>query len=251
MITVQNVKFSYDKSNSIYIKNLSLPDHGLISIIGPNGAGKTTMLKLIAGLLPYSAGSIMYNDTELNGMNHIALAALRSYVPQNTEVHFSFTVRQFISFGMYRHMNILSGINPMLSSRLEENAVFLEIDHVLDKQITQISGGELQKAHIGRALFQNTDVILLDEPVSNIDIHYRFMIMKKLKALSEDHLIIYVTHDVNNALNNADILVGMKNGKVLFTGDAEYTIAHMQDLYEKRFSIERVKGKYIIIDEEN
>lgn len=251
MISVQHVAFSYDRFNSVRIEELEFPDHGLISVIGPNGAGKTTMLKLIAGIIPYREGSIKYKSAELSDIDSKYLASMRAYVPQNTEVHFAFTVRQFISFGMYRNMNILSQLDIELEKRLEENAAFLEIEHVLDKQITDISGGELQKAHIARALFQDTDIILLDEPVSNIDIHYRFMIMRKLRELSDSRLIIYVTHDVNNALNNAHSIIGMRSGHVQFTEDAHYTVRHMEELYGKRFAIEQVKGKYIIIDEEN
>lgn len=251
MISVQYVAFSYDRFNSVRIDELEFPGHGLISVIGPNGAGKTTMLKLIAGIIPYREGSIKYKSEELAGIDSKDLALMRSYVPQNTEVHFAFTVRQFISFGMYRNMNILSQLDSELENRLQQNAAFLEIEHVLDKQITEISGGELQKAHIARALFQDTEIILLDEPVSNIDIHYRFMIMRKLRELSENHLIIYVTHDVNNALNNAHSIIGMRSGQVQFTEDAHYTVRHMEALYGKRFAIEQVKGKYIIIDEEN
>ncbi len=249
MIHLKDIEFSYSDKTVLNIDELQFPATGLISIIGKNGAGKSTLLKLMAGI-HRTKGSIMYGKRHLNSLSPVILASLRSYVPQNTEVHFPFTVRQFIAFGMYRNMNLLSGISIREESMIDEITAFLEIDSIAEKSINEISGGELQKSHIARALFQDTPVMLLDEPVSNIDIHYKFTIMKKLRTLSENHLIVYVTHDVNNALNNSDRILSIKNGKPVFFQQSSYCAQHLDLVYDKGFIVEKIGESYFIIDEE-
>ncbi len=252
MIKINNLKFAYEKVNVIDIDSLNFPENGIISLIGPNGAGKSTLMKLIGKIIPIKNNA----KIEINGMNiksysSAVLSSLRSYVPQDTTVQYRFTVRQFISFGMYREMSLFSDLSHKRKVECESIINFLELREVANKYISGISGGELQKAHIARALFQNTPIMMLDEPISNIDIHYRFAIMRKLTELSKSKLIIYITHDVNNALNNSDRILALKSGKIVFFESPEFTAENLNLIYGKNFDIVKTKGKYVILDEED
>ncbi len=252
MIKINNLKFAYEKENVIDIDSLNFPENGIISLIGPNGAGKSTLMKLIGKIIPIKNNA----KIEINGMNiksysSAVLSSLRSYVPQDTTVQYRFTVRQFISFGMYREMSLFSDLSHKRKVECESIIDFLELREVANKYISGISGGELQKAHIARALFQNTPIMMLDEPISNIDIHYRFAIMRKLTELSKSKLIIYITHDVNNALNNSDRILALKSGKIVFFESPEFTAENLNLIYGKNFDIVKTKGKYVILDEED
>ncbi|MCK4523472.1 ABC transporter ATP-binding protein [candidate division WOR-3 bacterium] len=252
MIKINQLKFAYEKENVIDIDALVFPENGIISVIGPNGAGKSTLMKLISRIIPIKHdGKIEINGMDIKSYSSTALSSLRSYVPQNTIVQYRFTVRQFILFGMYREMSLFSGLSHRRMDECENIIKFLELRTVIDKYISGISGGELQKAHIARALFQNTPIMMLDEPISNIDIHYRFLVMRKLTELSKNKLIIYITHDVNNALNNSDKILALKAGKIVFFESPEFTAENLDLIYGKNFDIVKTKGKYIILDEES
>ncbi len=249
MIKIENLHFTYQDKFTLHIDNLQLNTTGLYSLIGANGAGKTTLLKILAGLLTYNTGSIEINNKELKYIDSITLSSLRSYIPQNLYINFPFDIEQFIGFGLYRNMNILSHLNNEDKKRMNGIIEILNLQSIRKKKIKEISGGELQKVHIARALFQNTNILLLDEPVSNIDIHYKFKIFELLKEFSKNKLILYITHDINIALNYSEKIISLKNGNLIGVLSQEETIKHFSKIYEGDFEIEKVKNKFILIGE--
>lgn len=250
MLNIKNLAFSYSGNRDVVaVSELNVSNRGLYSIIGMNGAGKTTLLKIIAGILKYR-GSCTLQNREVNTLNAASLSQMRSYIPQSQAFSFDFTVNQFVRFGLYRQMNIFS----LLERKHEEEArrimESLDICSIAEHSLNNISGGELQKAHIARALLQNAPVMLLDEPVSNIDIHYKFQIMKLLREEAKQRMVFYVTHDINTALNYSDMIIAMKNGSIISFMDNHDTVKHFEQIYDRRFRIRDIEGHYILIDEE-
>jgi len=252
IIELKSVKFAYGRDRfAIDDVSIQFPVSGLSAIIGRNGSGKSTLLKLAAGLIRPQSGRVFYEDKDIKTIPTYDLADLRSFVPQNLYVRSDVTVKQFVSFGLYRNMDFFSRLQKNDSERVDYYMETLEIIKVSKHRIWEISGGELQKAHIARALVQNAKVLLMDEPVSNIDLDYKFRIMSVLKSIAKEKCVILVTHDVNSALNYADEIIALKEGKMESTGSPEFTANALNGIYERRFLIEKVRGKYIILDEED
>lgn len=250
-IELKAVKFAYnsemraiDGADAVFSMN------GVYAVIGRNGSGKSTLLKLMAGLLKPQSGEVSYDGSDAASLGPRRLALLRSYVPQNLFVRSDFTVWQFISFGLFRNMGYFAGLSSEESVKVEEMMKIFEIDNLKERRIWEISGGELQKAHVARALIQDTPAILMDEPVSSIDLDYKFRIMKALKKISEKKTVILVMHDIETALNYADRIVALKSGRVENDGSPDETAAALNRIYDRKFVIERVRDKYVILDEE-
>ncbi len=148
-------------------------------------------------------------------------------------------------------MNIFSMLERKHEEETRRIMESLDISSIEEHSINNISGGELQKAHIARALLQNAPVMLLDEPVSNIDIHYKFQIMKLLREEAKQRTVFYVTHDINTALNYSDRIIAMKSGSIISFMDKHETVKHFEQIYDRKFKIRNVEGHYILIDEEN
>lgn len=248
MFRIRNLRFAYAKSDVVQIETLDIPARGLFAIVGPNGAGKSTLIKIIAGILKEYRGSIVVDSRELSDYSAAQMADMRSYVPQETAVHFGFTVQQFIEFGQFRSMGLFSSMPLSLKDRLTGIARQLELDKLIHKSVSEISGGELQKTHIARSLFQDSSIMLLDEPVSSIDIHHKYEIMKFLRTLSQDKLILYVTHDIVTALNYSDSIIALKEGSLIGVKKPFEMNETVRALYGNTFTIEEIRNNYVIIE---
>ncbi|MFO8062517.1 MAG: ABC transporter ATP-binding protein [bacterium] len=251
MFRIRDLRFAYSKRDVVRIESMDMPDRGLFAIVGPNGAGKSTLIKIIAGILKNYRGSIMIDSRELADYSAAQMADMRSYVPQNTAVHFGFTVQQFIEFGQYRRMGLFSAMPASLKNKLADTLKQLELDELRHKSVSEISGGELQKTHIARALFQDSNIMLLDEPVSSIDIHHKYEIMKFLRTLSQDKLILYVTHDIVTALNYSDRIIALKEGALIDIKKPPDMDETVKALYGNAFTIEEIRNNYVIIEGED
>ncbi|MDY6787906.1 MAG: ABC transporter ATP-binding protein [candidate division WOR-3 bacterium] len=248
MFRIRDLRFAYAKRDVVQIETLDIPRRGLFAIVGPNGAGKSTLIKIIAGILKNYRGSIVIDSRELSDYSAAQMADMRSYVPQDTAVHFGFTVEQFIEFGQYRRMGLFTTMSASLNDRLIGTVKQLELDGLRHKSISEISGGELQKTHIARALFQDSGIMLLDEPVSSIDIHHKYEIMKFLRKLSKDKLILYVTHDIVTALNFSDRIIALKEGALIDIKRPSDMDDTVKALYGNTFTIEEIRDNYVIIE---
>jgi iron complex transport system ATP-binding protein len=165
------------------------------AILGKNGTGKTTLLHTLAGFNPYSKGSIKINDQELKSLTILSLAQQIALLPQLLEASLNCTVKQSISYGRYPwHKN--KGEKNQDQQLIQQAITNMELDGLCDKNIQQISGGELRKVEIATILAQNSETLLLDEPLNHLDVANRLKLMKLLQQLSQNKSIIIVTHDI-------------------------------------------------------
>ena len=215
MIEIKNLSFSYEEEvlNNI---NITMEKGKFYTIIGPNGSGKTTLLRLISKALNANKKEIFIEDKDLNSINSKLLSQKMAMVPQNTEIEFDFSVEDIVLMGRTPHIS-------RFSSEGEKDfhiaKVAMEITNTLkfkDKKINELSGGERQRVIVARAICQDTEIILLDEPISHLDIHHQIEIMNEIKQLNENKkiTIVAVLHDLNLAAAYSDHMILMNNGRI-------------------------------------
>jgi len=195
MISVKNLSIESHKSLLISQLNVHFKAGEFWAILGKNGSGKTTLLHTLAGFLNYKKGSIKINGAELKSLSILSRAQSISLLPQTLEASLNCTVAQSISYGRYPwHKN-------KHDKEAEEKAVnaaikAMELEDIRNDSIQRISGGELRKVEIATILAQDSENMMLDEPLNHLDITFRFKLMEQLKQLSKNKTIIMVTHDI-------------------------------------------------------
>lgn len=200
--------------------HLSLLEGTICALLGHNGSGKTTLMRCLNGLLPYMAGKVRVMNQDVSRMERMQLARLVSFVPQNTYTVFSYSCMDMILMGGVSRMKIW--VHPGKEEERQARQVCedMEISHLADCQFNQLSGGQQQLIMLARALYQNTPVMLLDEPSSHLDFcnqHKVMELMRKIVKLRKVTALITL-HDPNLALYYCDEVVMMKKGKIIAGG---------------------------------
>ena len=189
-------------------------------IIGPNGAGKTSLLKIIAGLERASQGSIVVLAKDIMDYSRRRLSQVMAVVPQHIELGFPFSVKETVVMGRTPHLGIL-GMESREDFNLAQKAMeFTGITHLAERRLHQLSGGELQRVIIARAICQQPEIILLDEPTTALDPAHQLKIMDLMERFRREYgtTIIMVSHDLNLASMYGDRLLLLKDGSVVKTG---------------------------------
>ena len=223
MIKLENISFSYNKKKE-FIQDLSLEFKSgeITTILGPNGSGKSTLLHMMSTYLKPKSGKIYLGDKDLGKLKQKEIAKYISCVYQENEAPDDITVRDLVSFGR----NIYSSVKK---EDKEENKRMTDfalkatgIEEIQDKKVVNLSGGQKQRAFIAMSLAQNTEVLLLDEPTTYLDIYHQIEILEVVKSLNEKYniTIVMVLHDLNQAINYSHNIVIMKNGNLIKQGKA-------------------------------
>lgn len=214
--------------------DLSIQPGELVGVIGPNGAGKSSLLKTLVGLHRQSAGQILLNGRALDEYSAIERASHISYLAQSQDMSFSFRVKESILLGAHSRPS-----NTLISSRqldreLADIAQQLDISHLLDRHLDQLSGGEQQLVHFARILIQNSPLMLLDEPTASLDVGHEAQLMNLLhQQCRGQRSALVAIHNLNSAAAFCDRLVLIHDGKIMADGMPEQVItqAGMQQLY--------------------
>jgi iron complex transport system ATP-binding protein len=201
----------------------------VLALLGPNGGGKTTLLKTLLGLLAPKAGEVRLGDRSLAGYSSRERARLIAYVPQSHAATFAFTVETVVLMGRAAHGNLFS--RPTATDRAVV-ARMLErfgIAHLAERPYTMISGGERQLALLARALAQEPQFIVLDEPTANLDFGNQGKVMREIRALAASGLgVLFTTHDPNHALRAADRACLLRNGELVAEGPVRKILTREQ-----------------------
>lgn len=215
-IEIDNITFGYDKSPLFQNLSAEIADGEFCALMGPNGSGKTTLLKCICGLLSFSSGDIRVNGKSIRDYETVELAKLVSYVPQRQDNVFDITVYDLVMMGLYPYQK------KWQLPTMEDDAVVCEmlkrcnLTHLRSRLLRELSGGELQRSLIARAMAQQTPIMLLDEPLSNLDVSHRYEIMDILAGLNRQGvMVVIIMHDFPIAIEYATHALLVKDGVVL------------------------------------
>lgn len=223
IIRINDLSVSF--GNHQVLKNIDLEiDKGeFVTIIGPNGSGKTTLLRSIANAIKGSGGSVLIEGADICMMKPKEKAKKLSVVPQNTDVAYEFTCYDVVMMGRYPHISRLKGETEKDIEVVEESMRLTNVTHLRDRLFTEVSGGERQRVILAQAISQEPKVILLDEPISNLDPQYQIEILDTIKALSLEKklTVVAVLHDLNMASMYSDRIVLLDEGRIFKTGSVE------------------------------
>ena len=233
IVSIENVAFSYNHHPAIQEVNLSIYPRQFIGIIGPNGSGKTTFLKLISGILTPQKGEIKVFGQDIRKIPRKKMAKIISMVPQESHITYNYKVKEVVFMGRMPFINKWRG-ETLLDYQISQDAMKkTDSLHHAEKRIHQISGGEMQRVYIARALAQSPRILMLDEFSSHLDLSYKYEIIKILKELLKEEVkcIISVFHDLNLASYCSDQLILLNQGRIEKIGTPHEVI---NDYYLKK-----------------
>lgn len=184
MINIDKVSKSYGKDQVLDEVGLSIDKGKFTAFIGPNGAGKSTLLSLISRLLPKEKGYLYIKGQEIESWDSLNLAKELSMLKQKVDYQVKLTVEELISFGRYPYSQ--GRLSTEDYQKIDQAITYMNLDTFRKRRIDQLSGGQLQRVNIAMILAQDTDIILLDEPLNNLDIKQGILMMKTLRSLVDD-----------------------------------------------------------------
>jgi iron complex transport system ATP-binding protein len=207
----------------------------VVGLVGPNGAGKSTLLKAMAGALPLARGEIWLGDTPVGRSRPRELARLLAYVPQDTAMPFEFSARDVVVMGRYAHHGRFSPTTASDYAQADAALKDVGATHLADHLVTRLSGGERQLVHFARAIAQQPQAILLDEPTAALDLHHQIHVLSLLrKQAAQGRAVAVVLHDLNHAARFCDRIVLLDGGRIEASGAADQvlTAARLARTYE-------------------
>jgi len=228
MLKISNLSFSWGDHQVLKDINLDIDSNELIAILGVNGAGKSTLIKCINGILKPNSGSINILESEIDKMDILEVAKRVSYVPQNVQTNFPMDVFDVVLLGRRPHINwkISQEDRDKVSTTLRA----LSLEDFAFRRFDKLSGGERQRVVIAKAMAQDPNLFLFDEPTSDLDFWHQIEVMEEIKKLISDKesnkSAIIAIHDINMAIRYADKIILLHNGVIEHFGKPEEVITN-------------------------
>ncbi len=249
MVNVKSVFKKYGSKNVVEDVTVNIQKGKITSFIGPNGAGKSTLLSMISRLIPIDSGEVFIDDKDLTKSKSNELAKKISILKQSNNVNLRLTVRELVSFGRFPYSQ---GRLTREDWKFVDEAIdYMELADMQDKFLDQLSGGQKQRAFIAMVIAQDTEYILLDEPLNNLDMKHSVQIMKVLRRLVDElgKTVVIVIHDINFASCYSDYIVALKDGKVVKEGKTDDIInrAVLKDIYDMDIEIQCINENKICV----
>lgn len=236
-LSAKNLTSGYDNKVIVNGVEINIPNHKISVIIGANACGKSTLLKTLSRLIKPMDGNVSLGNKALNQYQPKELARQLGLLPQSPVVPEGITVADLVSRGRYPYQSFLKGLGHHDFEAVEEALSLMGITHLADRCVDELSGGQRQRVWIAMALAQDTDILLLDEPTTFLDIAYQVEILDLLTDLNRKKgtTIVMVLHDINLSARYADYLFAIKDGKLISEGTPEEIIT--PKLIEKVFNL--------------
>ncbi|MBF6628251.1 MAG: ATP-binding cassette domain-containing protein [Proteiniphilum sp.] len=247
MIEVKDISKQYGKK--IVLDDVALRFHSgkVTSLIGSNGAGKSTLLSIISRLLSQDGGMVMVDEKSVTDYRNRVLAQRLSILKQSNHVRLKLTVKELVSFGRFPYSQ--DKLNAEDLEKVEQAIRFLDLKEIEDAYIDELSGGQKQRAYMAMVVAQDTDYMLLDEPLNNLDMRHSVQTMKTLRRLADElgKTIIIVLHDINFASHYSDYIVALKEGRLKYYDTTEKIISEevLRDIFDIDITITGFNGKRV------
>ena len=220
-ISAENLSFAWGKHKVLDDVSFNIETGTVTSILGPNGSGKTTLLKLLLGFYTPLSGRILLGNDDLKSLDLGQRAKKMAYVPQRHSAVFSYRVLDVVSLGRIPYSNVFCKITDQDYQQAISCLKQLGIEHLSDRPYTEISGGEQQLALIARALVQQAEILIMDEPVSGLDYGNQLLLLKQLRRLAKSGITcIKTTHYPEHALWTSDRAIFLRAGKIIASGNS-------------------------------
>ncbi|MFC6766858.1 ABC transporter ATP-binding protein [Natrinema soli] len=223
-----DLKLSYPTSEETIVDcaRLDIPEEAVTALVGPNGSGKSTLLKALSKHLEPNTGSVQIHGEDLDAFSRKELAREMGVLSQENDSLGSIPVEDLIYHGRYPHRGFFDGVSEADHRAVERAIELAGIDHLRESELGQLSGGQKQLAWIAMVLAQDTDVLLLDEPTTFLDIHHQFRVLETIRQLNEEKgvTVAVILHDISQAARFADYLVAMRDGELYDWGPPEEVV---------------------------
>jgi iron complex transport system ATP-binding protein len=238
LFSIHDGWFGYAKNPVLENINLSISKGKFYGLIGPNGSGKTTLLDLLASTTKPDRGTVIFKDRPVTTYRRQELARMLALVPQDFTLGFDFTVFDVVMMGRHPHIPRFSSPSGKDLDLVEEALAIMDITILRDRPVTDLSGGEKQRVVVARALAQDTEVLVLDEATSNLDIRHTIEIMRVIysRVVKKDLTVVAAIHDLNLAAAFCDELIVLQDGKIVTSGPVQVILT--EELIWKVFSVE-------------
>ena len=249
MIVADAVSKSYGETVVVDGVSVSIPAGGVTSIIGPNGAGKSTLLSIVARLVSMDRGPVTVDGLDVTKTPSDALARRLSILRQDNHIASRLTVRDLVGFGRYPY----SKGRPTLEDKVHVDRAleYLHLGPMADRFLDELSGGQRQRAFVAMVLCQDTDYVLLDEPLNNLDMKHASGMMKIMREAADGlgKTVVLVLHDINFASWYSDRIIAMREGRICRHGPVDEIIRPdvLRDIYDMEIRVADVDGRRICL----
>jgi iron complex transport system ATP-binding protein len=219
-LSVNNLAFSYNDAPFLEEISVTLVPGRVMGIAGPNGAGKTTLMNLLAGHLTPTRGEVKLGDDPIRHIGRKALAREIALIPPEVQAPFAYTVWDVVEMGRYPHADAFRPLTEADRVIIRKALARTGLEGFEEKVYNRLSSGERQRAVIARALAQEPHVLLMDEPMVHLDIHYQVELHELMTSMAHDHglAVLIITHDLNFASQYCDDLILMESGRIVRRG---------------------------------
>ncbi len=249
MVDIKSVSKKYHNKTVIEDVSVTIPKGKITSFIGPNGAGKSTLISMVSRLIAKDAGIITIEGKDITEVKDENLARKISILKQSNTMNVKLTIRELVSFGRFPYCK--GNLKKEDYQKVDEAIRYMALEDMQDKYLDQLSGGQRQRAYIAMVLAQDTEYILLDEPLNNLDMRHSVQIMKTLRKLVDElgKTVVIVIHDINFASCYSDEIVALKDGKVVKQGRTCDVIDScvLKDIYDMDIDIKEIDNQRICV----
>ena len=249
MIIASQISKSYGDTVVVDGVSIAIPAGGVTSIIGPNGAGKSTLLSIVARLMSMDAGTVTVDGLDVTKTPSDTLAKRLSILRQDNHISSRLTVRDLVGFGRYPY----SKGRPTIEDKvhIDRALEYLHLETLSGRFLDELSGGQRQRAFVAMVLCQDTDYVLLDEPLNNLDMKHASSMMKIMRRAADElkKTVVLVLHDINFASWYSDTIIAMRDGRICRQGPAEQIIRPevLREIYDMTISVNDIDGRRICL----
>ncbi|HHD2754273.1 TPA: ABC transporter ATP-binding protein [Clostridium perfringens] len=249
MIEIKNLSKKYGNKFVVDDVSFNINKGKITSFIGPNGAGKSTVLSMISRIMSKDEGEVIIDGVPLEKWNDKELAKKVAILRQSNNINVRLTIRELVSFGRFPHNE--GRLTKEDDKYIDDAIEYMQLKDIENRYLDELSGGQRQRAYIAMVIAQNTEYILLDEPLNNLDMKHSVKMMKVLRGLVNDlnKTVVIVMHDINFASFYSDSIVVLKDGKIARNDDTSKIISKefLEDIYEIDFEIKNFNGNKLCV----
>nr|WP_239534522.1 ABC transporter ATP-binding protein [Priestia taiwanensis] len=229
---------SYEKLTVFRNLNLEIKEGKITTIIGPNGCGKSTLLKTMGRILKQKSGNVYMQEQDMQKMHTKTIAKHLALLPQSPVAPLELKVEELISYGRYPHRNNTSKLTKEDKEMIEWALDITNVTPFREREIGNLSGGQRQKVWLAMALAQETEILLLDEPTTYLDMAHQLDVLKIVERLNKEKActVVMVLHDINHAARFSDEIIAMKEGRIMTVGEPLHIIT--KDVLKNVFQID-------------